>query len=452
MANPKADTVLIVDDDPGQRSLFTSFLSGQGIGVTTAASGDEALAAIETHMPALLLSDVRMPGMTGLELLEHVRTLAPTLPVLLVTAYADVRDAVGAIQGGAIDYLEKPVDLDQLLDHVRQVLGGLPPNAGSPDESFDTPPDIVMKSEAMQRVCKEAQLVAPSEARVLITGESGAGKEVVADLIHRWSPRAGGPLVKVNCAAIPETLLESELFGHERGAFTGATNARVGRFEQARKGTILLDEIAEMSPALQAKLLRVTQNGAFCRVGSNQEFRTDARVLAATNRDLDEEVAAGRFREDLYYRLNVFEIYLPPLRERQADIVALANHFAAFFSEGKPRLSPGTLQCVERHPWPGNVRELRNAMERAVLLSRGGVILPEHLPKRVQQPGAEPVPEPTGDSGSRMEDIERTAILQALREHDFNRTETARALGISRRALTYKVRTYREQGFSVDSE
>lgn len=441
------DFMLIVDDDAAQRSLLTSFLKGQGFSVKTACSGEEALALMENETPALLISDVRMPGISGMELLHHVSDIAPAMPVLLVTAYADVRDAVGAVRKGALDYLEKPIDLDELLSCVRGALGvqgGGPAVAGT---THALPEGVVAQSTSMKEVVREIALVAPSDTRVLITGESGTGKEVAADLIHAWSPRASFPFIKVNCAAIPETLLESELFGHERGAFTGATSQRIGRFEEADKGVILLDEIAEMSPALQAKLLRITQNGVFHRVGSNVERQSDVRILASTNRDLDDEVAKGMFREDLFYRLNVMEIHLSPLRERPADIPELAQHFAARFARGKARFSPGAMAALEAYAWPGNVRELRNAMERAVLLARGSVILPEHLPHKVRQLAAEDAPDVPG---KRMEDVERAAILRTLREQNNNRTEAARALGISRRALTYKLRAYREQGYEID--
>ena len=448
---PNRNRILVVDDDVGQRSLLESFLVRQGFDVRTAVSGEDALGALEQELPGLLISDVRMPGISGLKLLEMARDTAPSLPVLLVTAYADIRDAVGAMRGGAVDYLEKPIDLDELLRSVNASLG-----IGASDKAmaFDkrTLPEVVVaRSPQMLEVFREVSLVAPSETRVLITGESGVGKEIVADVIHAWSARVRRPLVKVNCAAIPETLLESELFGHEKGAFTGATSQRAGLFEQAHGGTILLDEIGEMSPALQAKLLRITQDGAFQRIGSNEVRRTDVRILAATNRNLDKEVEQGRFREDLFYRLNVMEIYVAPLRERRADILPLATQFATTFGQQKPRFSPGAAACLEWYEWPGNVRELSNAMERATLLCRGDVILTEHLPKRVQRFGL-----PKGESPDdappfeRMADIERTAILHALKQHDFNRTETARALGISRRALTYKLRTYREKGYTVD--
>ena len=301
----------------------------------------------------------------------------------------------------------------------------------------------------MQAVLHDASLIALSDSRILITGESGVGKEVLADVIHGWSPRAAGPLVKVNCAAIPETLLESELFGHEKGAFTGAVAQRIGRFEQANNGTIFLDEVADMSPPLQAKLLRVTQEGRFNRVGSNAELQTNARILAATNRQLEEEVKAGRFREDLFYRLNVVELNIPPLRERPEDILPLATAFISEFTRGKARISPSVSDCLTRYSWPGNVRELRNAMERAALLSLGELILPEHLPARVRAASTEAVLAGLTEA-EHLGEIERQAIFQALRKHDFNRTETARALGISRRALLYKLQRFRELGFEVD--
>jgi DNA-binding NtrC family response regulator len=256
-------------------------------------------------------------------------------------------------------------------------------------------------------------------------------------------------LVKVKCAAIPETLLESELFGHEKGAFTDARARRIGRFEEANDGTIFLDEVAEMSPALQAKLLRVTQDGRFQRVGANREIHTNARILAASNRDLEDEVKNGRFREDLYYRLNVVELNIPPLRERREDILPLASRFIEEIARGRARFSDTVAVCLERYPWPGNVRELRNAMERAVLLSRSELILPEHLPARVRAAGEQPAAAEVADP-ARLEEIERQAILLALQQHDFNRTETAKALGISRRALLYKLQRYRELGSKVE--
>ena len=441
--------ILIVDDDPGQRSLLDSFLRGQGFATLPVSSGEQALEVLAHEQISMMISDVRMPGISGLEALRRARRQHQVLPVLLVTAYADIRDAVGAMRDGAVDYLAKPIDLDELLTLVQRATGVSAPSPLQFDQSWRLPANVVACSALMQAVFRDAVLIAPSESRVLITGESGVGKEIVAEVIHAWSPCATGPLVKVNCAAIPETLLESELFGHERGAFTGAVAQRIGRFELATNGSIFLDEVAEMSPQLQSKLLRVTQDGRFQRVGSNAEIHTKARILAATNRNLEDEVKKGRFREDLFYRLNVVELNIPPLRERTDDILPLAGRFIAELTQGRARFSPSVSDCLQRYPWPGNVRELRNAMERAALLSRGELILPEHLPARVRETGQSPVP--AGAPGAQLlEDIELQAIAGALRQHHFNRTETARALGISRRNLIYKLRHLRELGHEVD--
>src|SRR5438874_8649138 len=380
----KVPRILIVDDDPSQRSLLDSFLRTQGFETLPVSSGERALEILRSEPVSMMISDVRMPGMTGLETLRRARQEHAVLPVLLVTAYADIREAVGAMRDGALNYLAKPIDLDELLATVRQATGlakALPSKFGAERQ---LPPQVIAKSPLTQAVFHDASLIALSDSRILITGESGVGKEVLADVIHGWSARASGPIVKVNCAAIPETLLESELFGHEKGSFTGATAQRIGRFEQARNGTIFLDEIGDMSPHLQAKLLRVTQDGLFNRVGSNKELHTNARILAATNRNLEDEVKAGRFREDLFYRVNVVELNVPPLRERPEDILPLAESFIAEFTRGKARFSSLVGDCLTRYEWPGNVRELRNAMERAALLSMGELILPEHLPARVR--------------------------------------------------------------------
>jgi len=447
--SPKTGRILIVDDDAGQRSLLDSFLKGQGFETIPVSSGERALEVLGQQDVAMMISDVRMPGISGLETLRRVRKERPTLPVLLVTAYADIREAVDAMRDGAVNYLEKPIDLDELLASVRIAVGLEGAVSVKLGENRRLSDDIVAKSQLMQAVFRDASLVAPSETRILITGESGVGKEVVADVIHQWSPRSSGPMIKVNCAAIPETLLESELFGHEKGSFTGAYAQRIGRFEEANQGTILLDEIAEMSPSLQAKLLRVLHDGRFQRVGSNKELHTNARILASTNRDLEELVENGKFREDLYYRLNVMEICVPPLRERPEDIMPLAGVFVAQFADRKARFSPGVARLLEGYKWPGNVRELRNAIERAVLLSHGDLILPEHLPDRVQQAGTGST-EDASAQPTRLENLERQAILQALREHNYNRTEAAKALGISRRAILYKLNHLRELGFQVD--
>jgi DNA-binding NtrC family response regulator len=448
--NPATPRILIVDDDGGQRSLLDSFLRSQGFETVPVASGEQALEALQAGSISMMISDVRMPGISGLETLRRARQAHAVLPVLLVTAYADIREAVGAMRDGALNYLSKPIDLDELLASVQQATGVSRPVPLRFGADRQLPAHVVARSPLMQAVFRDTSLIAPSESRVLITGESGVGKEVVADVIHAWSPRAPGPLVKVNCAAIPENLLESELFGHEKGAFTGASAQRIGRFELAHRGTIFLDEVSEMSPSLQAKLLRVAQGGRFQRIGSNTEIQTNARILAATNRNLEEQVRQGRFREDLFYRLNVVELNIPPLRERREDILPLASQFIAEFTQGRARFSASVADCLQRYAWPGNVRELRNAMERAVLLSRGELILPEHLPTRVRA-GAGEAPSVEPQDAQRLEAIERQAILQALQRHHFNRTETAKALGISRRALVYKLQRLRELGHQVDA-
>jgi DNA-binding NtrC family response regulator len=441
--------VLIVDDDASQRSLLDSFLGGQGFDTVAVESGERALDVLRKGGVDMMVSDVRMPGISGLETLRLARQEHARLPVLLVTAFADIRQAVDAMRDGAVNYLPKPIDLDELLASVRNATGLEKSAPRKFSESRELPAAVVAQSPLMQSVFRDISLIAPSESRVLITGESGVGKEVVADVIHLWSKRAEGPLVKVNCAAIPETLLESELFGHEKGAFTGASAQRIGRFEQANGGTIMLDEIAEMSQGLQAKLLRVTQNGSFQRIGSNTELRSNARILAASNRILEEEVKKGRFREDLFYRLNVVEMNIPPLRERPEDILALAQKFIDELTQGRARLSSAVAELMQRYSWPGNVREVRNAMERAALLSRGEMILPEHLPTRVRSTLG-PAPVPVIDE-QKLDDIERAAMLQTLKKHEFNRTETAKALGISRRALIYKLQRLRELGYQIDS-
>jgi DNA-binding NtrC family response regulator len=451
MSNAPASSlrILIVDDDRAQRSLLETFLQSHGYVTLSAASGEAALQLLTEDRFAMMISDVRMPGMSGLETLRRVRQKNPDLPVLLVTAFADIRSAVAAMRDGAVNYLAKPIDLDELLVTIGKAIhapAAAPSDAPAPEPKM--PPGVITASPLMTAVYREAAVIAPSDSRVLLTGESGVGKEVIADLIHAWSPRATGPLVKINCAAIPENLLESELFGHEKGSFTGAVQQRIGRFEEANGGTILLDEIGELPLPLQAKLLRVIHDGTFRRIGSARDIQTDARVLAATNRDLEAQIVAGKFREDLFYRLNVIEIHIPPLRERVEDVLPLATHFIGQFSRQKPRFSASVVSTLTNYRWPGNVRELRNAMERAALLSRGEIVLPEHLPARITASAATA---PSAGEASRLAEIERDAILKALRKHNYNRTETAKELAISRRALTYKLLRLREQGLQVDS-
>jgi two-component system, NtrC family, response regulator HydG len=447
LKNPARARILIVDDDAGQRSLLHSFLHGQGFDTVPVDSGEKAIETLRGGGVSMMISDVRMPGISGLETFRRARR---EHTALLVTAYSDVREAVAAMRDGAVDYLSKPIDLDELLATVRHAVGMEDAVPLKFHLDKELPDSVVARSPLMLGVFRDVSLVAPSESRVLITGESGVGKEIVADVLHAWSARASGPLVKVNCAAIPETLLESELFGHERGAFTGAVNQRLGRFEQAGGGAIFLDEIAEMSPQLQAKLLRVTQDGRFQRLGSNTEIKTDARIFGATNKNIEEEVKKGRFREDLYYRLNVVELNIPPLRERKEDILPLASLFIGRFTAGRARFSAAVADCLATYPWPGNVRELRNAMERAGLLVSGGeIILPEHLPPRVAAVARTPSSAAPELDPQRLEEIERQAILATLRKNNFNRTETAKALGISRRAIIYKLQRLRELGYDI---
>jgi DNA-binding NtrC family response regulator len=445
----KTPRILIVDDDPGQRSLLDSFLRGQNFETLLADSGERALELLPAGKFDMMISDVRMPGLSGLETLRRVRENFSDLPVLLVTAYADIREAVVAMRDGALNYLAKPIDLDELLATVRQATGMTDATPLQFAAAKKIPPHVVAHSPLTIALFQQIALIAPSETRVLVTGESGTGKEVVADVIHLWSARATGKIIKVNCAAIPETLLESELFGHEKGAFTGATAQRIGRFEEADGGTIFLDEIAEMSPPLQAKLLRVTQDGRFQRIGSNREIRTNARILAASNRNLEDEVKHGRFREDLFYRLNVVELNVPPLRERREDILPLTNLFITELARNRPRLAEATVVCLQNYAWPGNVRELRNAIERAVLLSRSEMILPEHLPAKMREAAKNVPGAPLADT-QQLDEMERAAILSALAQHKSNRTETAKALGISRRALLYKLQRLRQQGFQFE--
>ncbi len=441
---PESPRILIVDDDPDQRDLLETFLRRQGFRTRGAESGAAALELLGREPCALLITDVRMPGMSGLETLRRVREQHPRLPVLLVTAFADVRSAVAAMRDGALNYLAKPIDLDELMASVRlAVQGGAPP---PPDGGVPPlPADVVVASPLMRAVCRDAAAIAGSDSRALLSGESGAGKEVVASLIHRWSNRAAGPLVKVGCVAVPEAQLEAELFGQE---LPGGL-VRTGRLEQAEAGSLFLDEIAEWPAALQSRLLRLLNEGVFRRVGGTRDVRSRARLLVATSRDLAAEIAAGRFREDLYYRLSGMEIHVPPLRERPEDILPLASHFSALFSRQQPRFSSSVAAALQAYPWPGNVRELRNAMERAALLSRGEVVLPEHLPSRILAAAAAPAGEAPRDL-QRLEEIEREAILRTLRKNRFNRTETARELAISRRALTYKLQRLRAEGVPVD--
>ncbi len=426
-------SIVVADDEAAQRQLIGDALEHAGFKAVLCADGKEAL----DHADAcdLMLLDVRMPNMSGLEALAQLHRSHPDVPVILLTAYIDVRDAVAAMKMGARDYIEKPVDLDELVTVIEDTLG----ISVADDAAAPLPEGVVAESEAMRALFRQAHKVAVTEATVFILGESGAGKEIVARFIHEAGARADKPLVTLDCSALPENLIEAELFGHERGAYTGADTAREGRFAQADGGTLFLDEIGEMPLALQPKLLRVLESGVFRPVGGQRDKHVDTRVIAATNRDIETEVAAGRFREDLYYRLNVFPLVVPPLREHPQDIPALATHF---LKPHRKQLAPAAERLLMAHDWPGNIRELRNVLERAAILADGARILPEALPPtlRTVAPRQKQNSVLIGD----MAAIERQAILEALEQTGNNKTQAAKLLGISRRSLIYKLRAYAE--------
>lgn len=436
----------MVDDDPLQRQLLGRFLLARGYEVQEAADAEEAVNRVRERAPDCILLDVRLPGRSGLDILPELRTIVPDVPILLITAYGEVRQAVAAMKAGATDYLTKPLDLDELLTAVADAL-----SAGDVVRSGRTtlpplPRGFVCASLALRRVLEIAGAIAPSDVPVLITGESGTGKEWVARIVHMWSNRSAGPFLAVNCAAVPEGLLESELFGHVKGAFTGAVQTRAGVFRSADGGTLFLDEVAELPLHLQPKILRAIETGEILPVGVDIPTKVNVRVVAASNRNLAEMVQEGQFRADLFYRLNVIELHVPPLRERVEEILPLARQFALEMARQNVRFSPRAEECLLTYHWPGNVRELRNAIHRACLLCRGDVILPEHLPPAVQS--ATPAGEDRKAEG-RLSQLEQAAILAALAECGGNRTRAAGKLGISRRALIYKLRAMEAQGVRI---
>ncbi|TVM16574.1 two-component system response regulator [Oceanidesulfovibrio indonesiensis] len=445
--------ILIVDDDPGHRSMLETLLGGWGFDIASAGDGAEAVEKVAQGPYDAILMDVRMAGMDGLTALKKIMELNSAIPVVIMTAYGSVDTAVQALKSGAYDYLLKPLDfellrhtLEQALEHtrlraenidLRKALGG----------GHDGFASIVGKSEAMRQCIALASQVAPSEATVLVTGESGTGKELIAHAIHQESPRAGNPFVAVNCAALPETLLESELFGHEKGAFTGAEKARSGRFIAADGGTLFLDEIGEMDMSVQAKLLRVIQDGEVARLGSDTTTAVDVRLVTATNRDLLADVKEGRFREDLYYRLHVVAVNVPPLRERHGDVPLLAAHFleryAARNRKSVKGFTPEAMDRMVRYSWPGNVRELENAVERAVVLATAEYVDTAQLPPEVARAGSMAGGRPESDDDTRtLDDVERATILRTLDECEGNKSETARRLGITRATLHKKLKRY----------
>jgi two-component system response regulator HydG len=447
--------ILIVDDDPGHLTTLKTILKSWGYRVEGADDGQSALDLIRERPFDLILMDVRMARMSGLEALKHIKTYNPAIPILIMTAYSSVESAVEAIKAGAYDYLTKPLDFEALKLTIERALEHIHLKAENRAlkeklvAEFDIR-NIVGKSRAMKDLLDMLAMVSPAEATVLITGESGTGKELIARCIHYNSPRKSHPMVVVNCAALTDTLLESELFGHEKGAFTGADKRREGRFMQADKGTIFLDEIGETSPTMQAKLLRVIQEREIERVGGEETLKVDVRILAATNRNLEEDVSAGKFREDLFYRLNVVTLNVPALRDRHDDIPLLAQHFLEKYSVKNRKtvkgFTPQAMDLLVKYEWPGNVRELENAIERAVILLTGEHISEKELPLSILQnvdPPEEQLLSPAAAADPRpLEEVEREAILAALEAVGGNKSEAARRLGITRKTLHQKLKRY----------
>ena len=447
-------SVLVVDDDRAHRTMLRTLVGGWGYEIHEADDGASAIAAVQERPFDLILMDIRMIKVSGLEALEKIRVLNPAIPVILMTAYSSVETAVSALKKGAYDYLTNPLDFEKLkvtlqraADHrrLREENRELRKRL---DEHFD-PGRIIGRSPAMVRLLETVSQVAASEATVLISGESGTGKELIAGAIHHNSPRRKGAFVKINCAAITESLLESELFGHEKGSFTGAERKKEGKFFLADGGTLFLDEVSEMSLPMQVKLLRVLQEREFSRVGGEEVLQVDVRVVAATNRDLAEAIEAGSFREDLYYRLNVVGLELPPLRHRREDIPLLCHHFLERFAEKNRKAlkgyTPDAMDGLTRYRWPGNVRELMNAVERAVVLARSDYLTVADFPmigsaQEKDDPNAAAMANIAGDQT--LDNVERATILKTLEAADGNKSEAARRLGITRKTLHSKLKKY----------
>jgi two-component system NtrC family response regulator len=447
---PNRFHILVVDDEPVQREMIGGFLKKQGFEVIAADSAERALELFRQDAFDLVLTDQKMAEMSGLELLQAVHTINPETPVILITAFGTIEAAVAALKLGAIDYLTKPLNLDELLHRIRQVSDRyriINENRELREALQDRHriEGIIGESGPMLEALSIVRRVAPSEATVLIRGESGTGKELIAKAIHFGSPRARGPLVKVNCAALPEALLESELFGHEKGAFTGALTSRQGRFELANGGTIFLDEIGDLPLHLQAKLLRVLQEREFEKVGSSRPVRVNVRIMAASHRPLEDLIQAGQLREDLYYRLNVVTIFIPPLRERRSDVALLLDHFLRYYAEKNGKtirgLTPEGRDILLRYDYPGNVRELENIIERAVVLTRDDVIGSGDLPLTVQEPEVADGDRETNLTAA-VEALERRMIRDALARSDGIQTRAAELLGMGERALRYKLTKY----------
>jgi two-component system response regulator HydG len=444
-------TVLVVDDEQVHRFMLSSMLKEWGWRSVEADDGTTAVEAVKKNSYDAVLMDVRMAKMNGHEAFSRIHAIQPALPVIIMTAYSSVDDAVEAIKHGAHDYLTKPLDFDRLRLTLSRALEQRQVTEKMREESIEAPvleSAIIGASGPMMELLEMIGYVAPTEATVLIAGESGTGKELVAESLHRNSVRRDGPFVKVNCAALAETLLESELFGHEKGAFTGADRRREGKFVQADGGTLFLDEIGETSQAMQVKLLRVLQEQELQRVGGEETLKVDVRIIAATNRDLDEEVKRGSFREDLYYRLNVVLLTVPPLRERQQDIPMLVEHFVKKFAEKNRRtvecVTMGCMDMLKRYSWPGNVRELENAIERGIILMRGDQLTEKSLPLTIQRQPQALLDAGSEDRPNSLFEAEKVMILQTLTETGGNKSEAARRLGITRKTLQNKLHKYDE--------
>ncbi|HET9700477.1 MAG TPA: nitrogen regulation protein NR(I) [Burkholderiales bacterium] len=451
--------VWIIDDDRSIRWVFEKALAREGIAFKAFASAEEALGALDASPPQVVVSDIRMPGTSGLDLLALLRERQPSLPVIIMTAYSDLESAVAAFQGGAFEYLPKPFDVDHAVELIRRAIDESMRGEQAP-EAAEATPEILGQAPSMQEVFRAIGRLAQSHATVLITGESGTGKELVARALHRHSPRAAKPFIAINTAAIPKDLLESELFGHERGAFTGAQTQRRGRFEQADGGTLFLDEIGDMPPDLQTRLLRVLSDGQFYRVGGHQPIKANVRVIAATHQELEARVRQGLFREDLFHRLNVIRVRLPALRERAEDIGLLARHFlqksARELGVEPKRLSEAATKHLSALPWPGNVRQLENVCHWLTVMAPGQNIEPADLPPEVREEGPPVAPGSwvaaleqeaaaslargeTGIIGRLTREFERALILKALAHTGGRRIEAAQLLGLGRNTLTRKI-------------
>jgi two-component system, NtrC family, response regulator HydG len=446
--------ILVVDDEPSQRKMLKANLSLAGYEVFEADDGTTAIQRVSEEFFDLILMDNRMNQMDGIDALKEIKKISPGIPVIIITAYASVEKAVEALQAGAHDYLTKPLDVEELQIKTSQSLEFWRLKEENIlqkrriENLFDAS-RIIGRSPKMKEVMETVAMVAPTEASVLILGESGTGKELIANALHQGSGRSEKRFIKVNCAALPETLLESELFGHEKGAFTGAVNRRPGRFELADGGTIFLDEIGEMSISTQAKLLRVLQEREFEPLGSTRTVKVDIRIIAASNRKLRDEIEKGTFREDLFYRLNVVPVELPPLRDRKEDIQLLIEHFLTIYNQKNGRevqgFHPRALDAMMRYSWHGNIRELENVVERSVILTRDDYVLLPELPETVQSAAGEIEDRPLRDgirSGMSIKEMERELILVTLEDNDLNRTRSARILGITRRTLQHKLKEY----------